>query len=103
MLHRGDSLYRGLRSDDLLKVKTYLDAEAVVLAYVPGKGKFTGMMGSMVVETADGVRFRLGSGFSDAERADPPPIGSSVTFKYYGRTRHGVPRFASFLRVRADY
>jgi DNA ligase-1 len=100
MLHRGDSLYNGGRSDDLLKVKTYLDAEAVVLAHIPGKGKFTGMMGSMVVETADGLRFRLGTGFSDVERANPPPVGSRVTFKYYGKTRRGVPRFASFLRIR---
>ena len=99
MLHRGDSLYRAARTDDLLKVKIYRDAEAVVIAHIRGDGKYAGMLGSMVVETPDALRFRLGTGFSDAERANPPPIGSTVTYKYFGKTNDGVPRFASFLRV----
>lgn len=100
MLHRADSFYRAGRSDDLLKVKPYLDAEARVIAHLPGKGKYEGMMGSLLVEEPSGRRFRLGTGFSDAERRSPPPIGSLVTFKYHGRTRNGLPRFAGFLRVR---
>lgn len=103
MLHHGDSLYHDGRSQALLKVKTWQDAEATVVAHLEGKGKYRGMLGAMVVETTDGRRFRLGSGFSDAERASPPPIGSWVTYKYYGVTRHGLPRFASFLRVRPRF
>ncbi len=100
MLHRGSSRYRAARSDDLLKLKKHQDAEAVVVAHLPGEGKYRGMLGALLVERADGVRFRLGSGFSDAQRAAPPEIGSMVTYKYYGTTSHGRPRFASFLRVR---
>ena len=37
VLHRGDSLYKGLRNDDLLKVKTHEDAEARVLCIFPAK------------------------------------------------------------------
>jgi DNA ligase-1 len=55
-------------------------------------------LGALVVEEADGTRFRLGTGFSDVERDDPPPVGSVVNFKYHGRTTNGLPRFASFLR-----
>lgn len=102
MLHHGDSVYHAGRSDAVLKVKSYQDAEARVTGHVGGKGKFAGMLGALQVETADGRRFRLGTGFSDAERRDPPPIGSTVTFKYYGLTTTGLPRFASFLRVRRD-
>ncbi|ERP89397.1 hypothetical protein Q670_03160 [Alcanivorax sp. P2S70] len=102
MLHHGDSVYHAGRSDAVLKVKSYQDAEARVTGHVGGKGKFAGMLGALQVETADGRRFRLGTGFSDAERRDPPPIGSTVTFKYYGLTATGLPRFASFLRVRRD-
>ena len=102
MLHHGDSVYHAGRSDAVLKVKSYQDAEARVTGHVGGKGKFAGMLGALQVETADGRRFRLGTGFSDAERRDPPPIGSTVTFKYYGLTATGLPRFASFLRVRED-
>jgi len=99
MLHRAQAAYRAGRSDDLLKVKPYLEDEASVVAHLPGRGKYEHMLGSLLVETADGKRFRIGSGFSDAERADPPAIGSIVTFKYHGRTKNGLPRFASFLRI----
>jgi DNA ligase-1 len=98
MLHREDSLYRAGRSDDLLKVKPYLDAEARVIAHLPGKGRLEGMLGALLVEEGNGTRFRLGGGFTDAQRRSPPPIGSLVTFKYQGRTVRGLPRFASFLR-----
>lgn len=102
MLHRGTSLYRAARSDDLLKLKTYEDAEAVVIAHLPGKGKYQGMMGALLVEMPDQRRFKIGTGFSDAQRADPPPIGSTITYKYFGKTSTQLPRFASFLRVRDE-
>lgn len=100
MLHRGQSLYRAARSDDLLKLKTYEDAEAVVIAHLPGKGKYQGMMGALLVEIEGKRRFKIGTGFSDEDRADPPAIGALITYKYFGRTNSGLPRFASFLRVR---
>jgi DNA ligase-1 len=45
----------------------------------------------------------LGTGFTDAQRAAPPAIGTWVTYRYRGTTDKGVPRFASFLRVREDW
>src|SRR5437868_2176482 len=86
MLHRGSSVYRAERSDDLLKLKTHEDAEARVIGHLPGSGKFQGMLGALQVESADGTRFRLGSGFTDEQRRHPPPLGSWVTYSYNGRT-----------------
>lgn len=100
MLHRDDSFYRAGRSSALLKVKSYSDAEARVVGHIPGRGRLAGMLGSLLVEDDAGRRFRIGTGFTDAERRSPPPIGSIVTFKYQGRTGSGLPRFASFVRVR---
>ena len=100
MLHRADSLYQTGRSDALLKLKTYWDAEAVVIAHLPGKGRNLGRLGALLVEMPDGKRFKIGSGFSDRERDKPPPVGTRVTYKYYGLSPRGIPRFASFLRVR---
>ena len=100
ILHLESSYYRPGRSNDLLKLKTYRDAEAKVIGVLPGKGKYSGLMGSLLVEEPDGVQFRIGTGFSDQERKSPPPIGSIITFKYYGRTKKGIPRFASFMRIR---
>ncbi len=100
MLRKGNLRYRAGRTDDLLKLKLHEDAEAVVISHLPGKGKYVGMLGALLVEMPDGRRFKLGTGFSDAERRQPPPVGVIVTYKYYGKTRKGIPRFASFLRIR---
>lgn len=102
MLKRRDSLYEAGRSDDLLKVKTFEDAEAVVIGHIPGKGRLQNMMGALQVELPSGRRFRIGTGFSDELRTRPPAPGTRITFKYYGLTATGLPRFASFLRVRDD-
>lgn len=99
MLHLGSSLYRGKRSNDLLKLKQYEDAEALVMGYVPGKGKYQGLMGALRVELPDGIRFKIGSGFSDQLRQQPPAIGSRITYRFNGKTDRGVPRFARFVRV----
>ena len=102
MLRRKSAPYRGGRGDDLLKLKLFSDAEAEVVAHYPGKGKFSGMLGGMVVETPEGVRFKIGGGFTDEERRRPPPIGATVTYKHSGFTNNGKPRFATFLRVRSE-
>ena len=102
MLHRGASLYRAGRSDDLIKLKTHEDTEARVIAHLPGKGRHAGRLGALLVETPSGQRFRLGAGFSDADRERPPPVGSWVTYRFRGTHNGGLPRFASFVRARAD-
>ncbi len=102
MLRRKNAPYRSGRNADLLKVKPFADAEAKVIAHHPGKGKFAGMLGSLEVETADGIRFRIGTGFSDAERQSPPPLGAIITYRHSGLTNTGKPRFAVFLRIRND-
>ena len=102
MLHRADALYQTGRSDTLLKMKPWDDAEAVVIGHVPGKGKNAGMLGALRVRTTDGREFSLGTGFTDAQRREPPPIGATVTYRYHDLTNTGMPRFASFLRVRDE-
>ena len=102
VLHRGASLYRAGRSDDLLKYKPYDDAEARVVGHVTGRGKRAGRVGALLVETPEGRRFRLGGGFTDAERDKPPAIGTWVTYRYNGLTESGLPRFPRFVRVRED-
>ena len=107
MLHRGASLYRGGRTDDLLKVKTHEDAEARVVGHLPGQGKHAGVIGALLVEMPavagqKPLRFKIGTGLSDAERLKPPPIGTTVTYRFIGFNDSGIPRFASFMRIRSD-
>ena len=102
MLRAPNSPYQAGRSDYLLKVKSYEDAEAIVVGYKPGQGKYAGLVGSLEVETPEGKRFFIGSGLTDELRQNPPPIGAVITYKYRGFTAGGLPRFATFWRVRAD-
>lgn len=102
MLHQQDALYKTGRSSDLLKLKTYQDTEAEVVGYRPGKGKYQGMVGALVVKMPDGRTFAIGSGLTDAQRQNPPPLGAQITYRYNGFTNKGLPRFARFLRVRTD-
>lgn len=103
MLHRADALYETGRSDVLLKVKQWHDAEARVVAHLPGKGKHAGRLGALKVRAPDGREFALGTGFSDAQRVSPPPVGATVTYRYRELTAKGMPRFASFWRVREAF
>jgi len=102
MLHRADAAHESGRSDALLKLKPIHDADAVVIGHIGGRGKHAGRLGALWVRNAQGMRFALGSGLTDAQRVEPPAIGTIVTYTYRGTTAGGTPRFASFLRVRAD-
>ncbi len=102
MLHRANAPYVTGRSAALLKLKPQQDEDAIVIGHVAGRGRHAGRLGALRVRRAGGQEFLLGTGLSDAERERPPPLGSTVTYTFRGRTPHGLPRFASFLRVRPD-
>ena len=102
MLHRADARWQPGRTDALFKLKPELDEEGLVVGHLPGKGRLVGMTGALLVQMPSGQRFALGSGLSDVLRRNPPPEGAWVTYRYRGRTPSGLPRFASFLRVREE-
>jgi DNA ligase-1 len=102
MLRRPGSRYVAGRSDTLLKVKSFLDTEARVVGHQAGTGKHKGRLGALLVELADGTRFKVGTGLSDAERGEPPEVGDIVTVRYQELTDAGVPRFPSYIGARAD-
>ncbi len=102
MLRQPGSLYEAGRSHTLLKVKRFQDTEARVVEHLPGAGRHKGRLGALLVELTGGTRFAVGTGFTDAQRENPPAIGSVITFRFQELTDGGVPRFPSFVRVRAD-
>jgi DNA ligase-1 len=103
MLHRADAPYETGRSASLLKLKPLHDAEARVIGHVAGRGRHHGRIRALQVRSREGVEFLLGTGFSDAQRNSPPAIGTLVSYTHRGCTAEGVPRFASFLRVRSEH
>jgi DNA ligase-1 len=100
MLHRLDAQWKPGRSEAVRKLKLQPDEEARVVAHIAGKGKLEGQMGALLLEMPGGKRFALGTGFSAADRAHPPAIDTQVTYRYRDRTPQGLPKFASYLRVR---
>lgn len=103
MLHLADAPYVTGRSTALLKLKPLQDTEAEVIEHVAGKGKYTGMLGALRVRTPEGKVFLIGTGFTDEVRKNPPPVGATVTYTFRGLTKTGLPRFASYLRVREEF
>lgn len=102
MLRDPQSKYERCRSHSLLKVKTFHDDEATVKGHTAGKGKHRGKVGALICQAKNGRTFQVGTGLSDAERANPPPVGSTITYRYQELTRDGVPRFPSYVG-RRDY
>jgi DNA ligase-1 len=102
MLRRPGSKYESGRSSTLLKVKSFHDAEARILKHLEGAGRHKGRLGALFVELADGTTFSVGTGFSDKERESPPAVGSTITFRYQELSEAGVPRFPSYVGVRAE-
>ena len=103
ILHKASALYRSGRSDDVLKLKPVDDAEAQVIAHLPGRGRYEGLTGALLVRTPEGREFKLGSGLTDADRRQPPPIGAWVTYRYRGLHASGLPRFATYWRLREGW
>lgn len=102
MLRQPGSKYVAGRSATLLKVKTFHDAEAVVVGHQAGAGRHKGRLGALLVRLPDGTDFAIGAGFSDRERENPPAVGATVTFRYQELSDAGVPRFPSWVGVRHD-
>jgi DNA ligase-1 len=102
MVREPGSRYEAGRSATLLKVKTFHDADAVVVSHAAGKGRHKGRLGALVVRLPDGTEFSVGTGFTDKQREAPPAVGTTITFRYQELSDGGVPRFPSFVRLRTD-
>lgn len=100
MLHLASAPYITGRSDVLYKLKPLQDAEAVVIGHIQGQGKYAQMLGALRVRTDDGREFNIGTGLRDELRRNPPAIGTQITYRYRGLTKNGLPRFASYWRIR---
>ncbi len=94
------SYYVG-RTKQALKYKLFDDAECRIVSVLSGSGKYKAMMGAIKCDY-QGKLIKIGSGFTDEERKHPPSVGTLISFKYYGLTRLGNPKYPVFLRVRLD-
>jgi DNA ligase 1 len=115
MLRQPESSYETRRSSSLLKVKTFFDAEAVVIGYKGGKNSNKGLVGALecsipahitlqiggkACTLAKGTQFFVGTGLTAQHRRNPPAVGSVITFRFLELTKDGIPRNGSFVAIR---
>jgi DNA ligase 1 len=101
MLRNPDAPYERKRTRNLLKVKPMADEEFVVTGMQAGTGKHAGRMGALLCQR-EGKEFKVGTGFTDADRELRDWIGKTITVEYFELTPRGVPRHPRFKGVR-DY
>lgn len=102
MLRLPKSQYEFRRGSTLYKLKSFYDAEAVVIEHAKGEGRNAGRTGALVCRMECGTRFRVGTGLSDREREDPPPIGTVISYRFQEISEDGYPRFPSYRGVAVD-
>jgi len=116
MLKDPESPYEGKRSNYLLKYKPNFDAEAIIIDYKPGQGKYSSMLGGFIckqlinhdtymsIDEDEDHDFSI-SGMDDAIRGSyksSHPVGTIISYEHSGKTDKGKPRFARYTRVRTD-
>jgi bifunctional non-homologous end joining protein LigD len=129
---RLDSVYEpGVRSRAWIKIRNMLSEDVIVGGWLPGKGRLTGLPGAVLVGQRAAGRLRyvggVGTGWSEAERTrlaallgeyattvcpfDPVPKVPGAQWvlprlvgevRYSVRTRSGMLRQPSWLRLRPD-
>jgi DNA ligase-1 len=100
MIRNPKSMYEKKRSKELLKYKEFKDAEAEVLRYEGGKNRNEGLVGALVVrDLLSNKVFEIGTGLTDHDRRNPPPVGSIIKYKYFEDTDVSR-RFTSFIGLR---
>jgi len=88
------------RNSNILKVKKFKDMEGEIIGFNYDVNK---RLKSLVLKLDNGINFNLGGGFKEKDRLNHKfKIGNIITFKYYGFTKYGKPKFASFLRVKNE-
>lgn len=103
VIRRPGSLYKlGERTSDWLRVVSVQTAEAEVVGFTRGKGARDHGVGALVCRMPNGQQFKVGTGLKTADVANPPPVGTIITYGYKTLTNAGLPREPRFVRVRGD-
>ena len=99
--------YQNKRTGDLLKLKTFQDAEYPIIGVNEGSGKLEGHAGTFTLAMQDGRTFeaklkgdtsQLKYYFEHPEEA----IGKMLTVQFFAFTKYGIPRFPVGVRIRNE-
>jgi DNA ligase-1 len=102
LAHGGEGAVIKSDNGEVWKRKPVTDIDAVVIGHIEGKGRHVGRLGALLVRFEDGLEMKLGGGFKDHERENPPKVGAVVKIYHQGWTSKGLPRFAQFGGERVE-
>lgn len=97
-----NGIWENKRAKHQIKFKGELECDLKVVAVEEGTGKYTGLLGAIVCESADGiVRVNVGSGFNDEHRKTygKELIGKIVAVKYNARIKNKAGEESLFLPI----
>ncbi|MEG4397399.1 ATP-dependent DNA ligase, partial [Microcoleus sp. BROC3] len=108
MLRNPNSVYAGVRSNNLLKVKNFVKNNFTVIGFTKGSGKYLKSLGNVLIRgMIDGrtINSKVGTGFTDLERStiwanQADYLGRTVEVVYLGVTATGSlrhPIFSAFV------
>lgn len=109
MLRNPNSLYSGVRSNHLLKVKNFVKNNFTVVGFTKGSGKYAKSLGNLLIRgmiNGQIINSRVGTGFTDLERStifanQADYLGRTLEVVYLGVTATGSlrhPVFSGFAR-----
>lgn len=99
VIRQKDMPYYTGRNKHSMKCKSYQDRECKIIQYIQGSGKFEDKVGSFLCQD-EGKVIKIGSGMDENFRTNPPPLDTIITYKFFGFTKKGNPRFPTFLKIR---
>lgn len=97
-----NGIWEDKRAKHQIKFKGELECDLKIVAVEEGTGKYAGMLGAVVCESADGlVKVNVGSGFSDVQREIywEQLIGKIVAVKYNARIKNRAGEESLFLPI----
>jgi len=103
ILKDGSGVWEDKRAKHQIKFKGELECDLKIVAVEEGTGKYAGMLGAIVCESADGVvKVNVGSGFNDVHRKtlkEKDLIGKIVAVKYNARIKNKQGDESLFLPI----
>lgn len=88
------------RLKTLCKLKGRYTMKGTCINTIDGEGKYTNMIGSLVIQLSDSVSVSVGSGLTDHERATGSFVGKIIEFEYEQLSVNGIPLQPTFVCVR---
>jgi hypothetical protein len=103
ILKDGSGPWEDKRAKHQIKFKGELECDLKIVSVEPGTGKYEGMLGAIVCESADGiVKVNVGSGFNDDHRKtlkEKDLLGKIVAVKYNARIKNKLGDESLFLPI----